>query len=244
LPEEGEVYTLADIHFYERNQMRKPFYRKSHKCWYVKDENGKFIRIDPDEEVAWEIYEVDYLPRFQARRKSKAALLIEAKEAIEANACDPGSVCYVDETVPPMPPVPRGLLKASDVSKMKPFPGIYFCWREGRVVYIGESQNVPRRMYTHSVIKWTDMVSVLPCSDHQHAELFYIWLLKPPLNRSISRGRMPARKIYGKNKKKRTSIEADAADRDDVASMVSVPVPDLHPESKASASPLIPNTYD
>lgn len=36
--------------------MRKPFYRKSHKCWYVKSETGAFIRLDPDETVAFELW--------------------------------------------------------------------------------------------------------------------------------------------------------------------------------------------
>ena len=36
--------------------MRKPFYRKSHKCWYCKDASGKFIRLDPEESVAWEMW--------------------------------------------------------------------------------------------------------------------------------------------------------------------------------------------
>lgn len=33
--------------------MRKPFYRKQTKCWYVKDSAGRFIRLDPDEEQAF-----------------------------------------------------------------------------------------------------------------------------------------------------------------------------------------------
>ena len=29
--------------------MRKPFFRRSRNCWYVKNSTGKFIRLDPDE---------------------------------------------------------------------------------------------------------------------------------------------------------------------------------------------------
>lgn len=36
--------------------MRKPFYRKSHSCWYLKSKTGKFIRLDPDEDKAFEIW--------------------------------------------------------------------------------------------------------------------------------------------------------------------------------------------
>jgi len=36
--------------------MRKPFFRKSTKCWYVKDSDGKFVRLDPDEETAFRLW--------------------------------------------------------------------------------------------------------------------------------------------------------------------------------------------
>jgi len=37
--------------------MKKPFYRESHKCWYVKDASGRFIRLDPDERKAYRLWE-------------------------------------------------------------------------------------------------------------------------------------------------------------------------------------------
>jgi integrase len=37
--------------------MRKPFFRKQTKCWYVKGSEGEFIRLDPDEEKAFKIWE-------------------------------------------------------------------------------------------------------------------------------------------------------------------------------------------
>jgi integrase len=37
--------------------MRKPFFRKDRKCWYVKDDAGRFVRLDPDEEKAFGIWE-------------------------------------------------------------------------------------------------------------------------------------------------------------------------------------------
>lgn len=36
--------------------MKKPFFRKQTNCWYVKDNLGKFIRLDPDEEKAYQIW--------------------------------------------------------------------------------------------------------------------------------------------------------------------------------------------
>lgn len=32
-----------------------PYYKKSHKCWYF-DKNGKPVRLDPDEQTAWDLY--------------------------------------------------------------------------------------------------------------------------------------------------------------------------------------------
>ena len=37
--------------------MRKPFFRKARKCWYVKDDLGAFIRLDPDEGKAFAMWE-------------------------------------------------------------------------------------------------------------------------------------------------------------------------------------------
>jgi hypothetical protein len=37
--------------------MRKPFFRKARKCWFVKDDQGRFIRLDPDEKKAFAIWE-------------------------------------------------------------------------------------------------------------------------------------------------------------------------------------------
>ena len=35
--------------------MRKPFYKKSHCCWYVKID-GREVRLDPNEETSHEIW--------------------------------------------------------------------------------------------------------------------------------------------------------------------------------------------
>jgi integrase len=36
--------------------MRKPFYFSQKKCWYVRDERGRAIRLDPDESEAYRIW--------------------------------------------------------------------------------------------------------------------------------------------------------------------------------------------
>lgn len=35
--------------------MRKPFFRNSVGCWYVKNSAGRFIKLDPDEKTAYRI---------------------------------------------------------------------------------------------------------------------------------------------------------------------------------------------
>jgi integrase len=37
--------------------MRKPFYRKSRKCWYVKDQAGNFVRLHPEKSKAEDLWE-------------------------------------------------------------------------------------------------------------------------------------------------------------------------------------------
>lgn len=53
--------------------MRKPFFRKSHNCWYYKDKAGRFVRLSPDETEAWGIWkrlsactELTHDPTFRA----------------------------------------------------------------------------------------------------------------------------------------------------------------------------------
>jgi len=36
--------------------VKKPFFRASHKCWYVKNDERRFVRLDPDEETAFEMW--------------------------------------------------------------------------------------------------------------------------------------------------------------------------------------------
>jgi integrase len=57
--------------------MRKPFYRKSHNCWYVKDTVGRFIRLDPDEETAHRMW-LQMLAIKSLNDRSPFAVLAEA----------------------------------------------------------------------------------------------------------------------------------------------------------------------
>jgi len=64
--------------------VRKPFYRSSHQCWYLKDKAGRFIRLDPDEETAFEIWRQMLAGRFtegpKVRVKTLVRLYLEAHE--------------------------------------------------------------------------------------------------------------------------------------------------------------------
>jgi integrase len=37
--------------------MKKPFYRTERACWYIKDKRGRFIRLDPDEDKAFTMWQ-------------------------------------------------------------------------------------------------------------------------------------------------------------------------------------------
>lgn len=64
--------------------MRKPFFRSSHQCWYLKDKAGRFIRLDPDEETAFELWRQMLAGRFtegpKVRIKTLVRLYLEAHE--------------------------------------------------------------------------------------------------------------------------------------------------------------------
>lgn len=56
--------------------MRKPFYRSSHQCWYLKNKAGQFIRLDPDEEIAFEMWRQMLSGRFTEGPKVQVKTLI------------------------------------------------------------------------------------------------------------------------------------------------------------------------
>ncbi len=56
--------------------MRKPFFRAQNNCWYVVGNNGKFIKLDPDEETAHKMWsKMLELGRYQESDSSIEALL-------------------------------------------------------------------------------------------------------------------------------------------------------------------------
>jgi hypothetical protein len=85
-----------------------------------------------------------------------------------------------------MPDVPGEKCSAACfiAQNIKPFSGIYFGWVDGVCVYVGKSINVQNRIRTHTTITRCEGVSwiVMPESDIHHAELFYIWLMRPSRN--------------------------------------------------------------
>lgn len=85
-----------------------------------------------------------------------------------------------------MPDVPPAAMTAAEWgSAIEKFAGVYFGFDGGRIQYVGESCNVPSRLRSHDVIKPHWMVAVLKLEPHQRffAEAYYIWLMKPPLNK-------------------------------------------------------------
>ncbi|MCC9602900.1 hypothetical protein LOC67_20310 [Stieleria sp. JC731] len=36
--------------------MKEPWFRKGRNCWFVTNDNGQQIRLDPDRKVAWELW--------------------------------------------------------------------------------------------------------------------------------------------------------------------------------------------
>ena len=86
----------------------------------------------------------------------------------------------------PSPPAPtmtaEGFLKTD-----KEFSGIYFAWSEGKVVYVGKSNNILKRIKKHKSsgkVRSEMPLSWLEFPMHQlyTTECFYIWLLCPELN--------------------------------------------------------------
>jgi hypothetical protein len=82
----------------------------------------------------------------------------------------------------PPPPIPQ--FASDQLSDAPESSGVYFLYEGDRLVYVGESLNVQRRLETHDHKGRFDKVGVIAC-DSQHRrrlESFYIGLLDPPLN--------------------------------------------------------------
>lgn len=81
----------------------------------------------------------------------------------------------------PNPPMPFGPICSVEIPKES---GVYFGWENDVCTYVGKSTNLNSRLRSHSVLKKTTNVSwiLLPPNKIHHAELYYIWTLKPPEN--------------------------------------------------------------
>jgi hypothetical protein len=85
-----------------------------------------------------------------------------------------------------MPPVPTPQFTREHwAAHTESFAGVYVAFSNGLVQYVGESQNIPQRMKSHHAIQMDWLVSVIPMAAHERffAESFYIWLLRPPINK-------------------------------------------------------------
>lgn len=101
----------------------------------------------------------------------------------------------------PEPPPAKGRVKDM-VPPDK--PGIYFCWRNSVCVYVGKSVNIQSRLRSHNIVGPHDDVSWLEFDEHEihHAELFYIWLLRPSENsesKSSENAQRKSRKVRGES---------------------------------------------
>lgn len=64
--------------------MRKPYWINRLKCWYVKDSRGRHVRLDPDKDVAFDLWhEMIALARFQGDQATVTGLLDNFIDEIE-----------------------------------------------------------------------------------------------------------------------------------------------------------------
>ena len=84
-----------------------------------------------------------------------------------------------------MPQIPPPMETAEEIGQRIGIrTGVYIGWNDGAVHYVGRSINLSARLRSHNVVKPQWKVSVIELSENEiyFAELFYIWLLRPPGN--------------------------------------------------------------
>lgn len=185
--------------------MPKPFYKKTHDAWYFfmpTRDGRKLCRLGKTEAEAMEVYEREYLPKVKLvkRRRDQAnvvksfvdteALRVYADAILKTEGerllfarymTRLAIVCRMHD----MPDVPPPMYKVHHFAQMSPFCGVYFGWRGGECIYVGESTCIPKRFRRHDAIAPGDMLSFIPLADHKRAEHFYIWLINPPFNKRL-----------------------------------------------------------
>tara|TARA_R110000751_G_C13711001_1_gene474399 strand:+ start:208 stop:1107 length:900 start_codon:yes stop_codon:yes gene_type:complete len=89
----------------------------------------------------------------------------------------------------PSPPEPTHTSAETVKNNLGSFPGIYFAWHEGQVVYVGKANNIQKRLRSHGKVKGDMLVSFLKFHKNRlyRTECFYIWALAPKLNGEIIR---------------------------------------------------------
>jgi hypothetical protein len=88
----------------------------------------------------------------------------------------------------PVPPPPICSMDNVREQKLQNVAGVYFAYDEnGILVYVGRSKDLHKRLTHHHKIKNHHLVSWLEFEKSKiyTAELFYIWLLEPRLNKEV-----------------------------------------------------------
>lgn len=108
-------------------------------------------------------------------KMAAVGLVPETQETVMSAKCFSSKHSY--------PPVPTKTIPVTSNGKGLPrCPGVYFIWRDGSVVYVGESGKLSLRVrhsYKHNKIFPGDEVSFIATEDCQFAECYYIGLLRP-----------------------------------------------------------------
>ena len=85
-----------------------------------------------------------------------------------------------------LPPMPRGDVPLNIArNEFEGVSGVYFIHRDHQLVYVGQAINIGDRIKKHHVASPTDKICVVevPLDHLRKAEDFYIWSLRPPINK-------------------------------------------------------------
>ncbi len=159
--------------------MRKPYYKKSHKCWYVTDSRTRReIKLHPDKELAYRLWE-SWL--YKVNRISTSLV--------------PCGGLLVNLPVYEMPSIPSSFTAFDDDAKanMPLRPGVYVVIDENRKCkYVGQAKILRRRLTAQqhcNIDKSKDLVSwvEVPVAELNLVECYLIGMLRPYANFSANR---------------------------------------------------------
>jgi hypothetical protein len=154
--------------------------------WKSLDDGTRVTANSPDVRISKLFGKIKKLPWPEDILKQwmrQLSFNVRRQEALE------GSRFLQAEEIPKFPAVPSATSTVSEIRMMERFCGVYFAFNEdGTCHYVGESEDVPRRVSKSRPEIGDRMIGFVQCMPHERKriEAYFVAVLDPPGNGASS----------------------------------------------------------